>query len=96
MKLIFEVIICILPIFLALRLIFWVRKHNRVSDFMKTMIPVMISCIIFLSLSVSLHHFSNFSIDQASNWSVGMLPILQIILSGVIYGISLFLKNRYG
>ena len=62
---------------------------------MKSVITAMMGGIIFLSMSISLHHFSNLTTDQNSNWSVGMLPILQIVLSGVVFSIHLFLKNRY-
>ncbi len=84
MELIYAAIVAIIPLFLSIRCILYLRKTTRVSDFMKGIIIAILGGIILVSISVSLHHFMTLEMAK-SNMSVGVLTTVQGIMSGVVF-----------
>ena len=88
MEIAYAVIICILPLFLSTRCIYLLTK---ISGFMKSIITAILSGIIIVSISVSIHHFMTDGISEKSNMSLGVLTTVQGIMSGVVFLVTRFL-----
>lgn len=91
MEIVYAVIICILPLFLSFRCMYLLRKNPKISGFMKSLITAILSGIIIVSISVSIHHFMTDGISERSNMSMGVLTTVQGIMSGVVFLVTRFL-----
>ncbi|WP_116983767.1 hypothetical protein [Emticicia sp. C21] len=58
---------------------------------MKSIITAILSGIIIVSISVSIHHFMNDGSSAKANMSLGVLTAVQGIMSGVVFLVTRFL-----
>ncbi len=87
MMLLFSVLVTLLPLYLSYRIIAVMRKMS-ISDFIRSMVKVVLIGVMIVSISVTLHHFKNM-IDGKANMSIGVFLMIQGIISGILY---LFIK----
>lgn len=92
MEIIYAIIVAIIPLYLSGKTIFLLRRNPKISDFMKSIITAILSGIVLVSISVSIHHFMTIETAK-SNMSVGVLTSVQVIMSGVVFLVSRVLSR---
>lgn len=83
MMFILSIFVTLIPLYLSYRIIADMQKRG-ISDFIRSMVRIVLIGVMIVSISVTLHHFKNV-IDGKANMSIGVFLMIQGIISGVLY-----------
>lgn len=85
MQVIIAIIVCIVPLGLIVRSILLIKRSAKISKFMKDILIVILIGVFLISFSVAAHHFLTFGTARENDMSLGVLVMVQSIISSVIF-----------